>query len=144
MMTSEDQRTILMADDDEEDRFLAKEALEASGARTVLSIVGDGMELMDYLLECSLSKSNGLPDLILLDLNMPRKDGREALVEIMGEPTLRHIPIVILTTSQEEKDISFAMQSGATLFVTKPATFDEWVEMMKSLAEYWLSGHSYK
>jgi len=139
-VTSEDQLTILMADDDEEDCLLAKEALEASGAMAVLSTVEDGMELMDLLLEISPSPSNKLPNLILLDLNMPRKDGREALVEIKAEPTLRHIPIVILTTSQEEKDISFAMKAGADSFMTKPASFDEWVEMMKSIANLWLRG----
>ena len=69
---------------------------------------------------------------------MPRKDGREALIEIKAEPALQHIPIVILTTSQDENDIAFTMKAGAESFITKPATFDEWVEMMKSLAESWL------
>ena len=139
-MVSEDQRTILMADDDEEDCFLAKEALEASGAMAVLSTVENGIKLMDCLLGSSSSKANKLPNLILLDLNMPRKDGREALVEIKAEPTLKNIPIVILTTSQEEEDISFSMRAGADLFMTKPATFEEWVEMMKSFADRWLDG----
>ena len=139
-MVSEDQRTILMADDDEEDCFLAKEALEASGVMAVLSTVEDGIQMMDYLLRNSPSKTNKLPNLILLDLNMPRKDGREALVEIKAEPTLKNIPIVILTTSQEEEDISFSMKAGADLFMTKPATFEEWVEMMKSFADRWLDG----
>ena len=139
-MVSEDQRTILMADDDEEDCFLAKEALEASGVMAVLSTVEDGIQMMDYLLRNSPSKTNKLPNLILLDLNMPRKDGREALVEIKAEPTLKNIPIVILTTSQEEEDISFSMKAAADLFMTKPATFEEWVEMMKSFADRWLDG----
>jgi len=139
-MVSEDQRTILMADDDEEDCFLAKETLEASGVMAVLSTVEDGIQLMNHLLPNSPSKTNKLPNLILLDLNMPRKDGREALVEIRAEPTLKNIPIVILTTSQEEEDISFAMRAGADLFMTKPATFEEWVEMMKSFADRWLDG----
>jgi CheY-like chemotaxis protein len=139
-MVSEDQRTILMADDDEEDCFLAKEALEASGVMAVLSTVEDGIQLMDYLLRSSPSKTNKLPNLILLDLNMPRKDGREALVEIKAEPTLKNIPIVILTTSQEEEDISFSMKAGADVFITKPATFEEWVEMMKSFVDRWLDG----
>ena len=139
-MVSEDQRTILMADDDEEDCFLAKEALEASGVMAVLSKVEDGIQLMDYLSRNSPSKTNKLPNLILLDLNMPRKDGREALVEIKAEPTLKNIPIVILTTSQEEEDISFSMKAAADLFMTKPATFEEWVEMMKSFADRWLDG----
>jgi len=69
---------------------------------------------------------------------MPRKDGREAIIEIKAEPALKHIPIVILTTSKEEKDVAFSLKAGATAFITKPATFDEWVEIMKSLAESWL------
>jgi CheY-like chemotaxis protein len=129
-----------MADDDQEDCFLAKEALEASGAKVVLSTVDNGMELMDRLSESSWPKSDKLPNLILLDLNMPRKDGREALVEIKAHPTLQHIPIVILTTSQEERDISFAMKAGADSFVTKPSTFEEWVGMMRSFANRWLGG----
>ena len=106
----------------------------------VLSTVEDGIQMMDYLLRNSPSKTNKLPNLILLDLNMPRKDGREALVEIKAEPTLKNIPIVILTTSQEEEDISFSMKAAADLFMTKPATFEEWVEMMKSFADRWLDG----
>jgi CheY-like chemotaxis protein len=70
---------------------------------------------------------------------MPRKDGREALLEIKAEPALQHIPIVILTTSKEEKDISFAMKAGANSFITKPATFEEWVRIIECLAERWLS-----
>jgi CheY-like chemotaxis protein len=125
-----------MADDDEEDCFLAGEAFSESGARATFSCVEDGMELMEYLLERSGRRD--LPDLILLDLNLPRKDGREALLEIKAEPAFAHIPILILTTSKEEKDIAFAMRAGASSFITKPATFDKWVEIMKSLAEHWL------
>ena len=76
--------------------------------------------------------------LILIDMNMSRKDGRKALVEIKSEPALQHIPIVILTSSEEQQDVDFTMKAGAESFITKPATFDEWVEMMKSLAESWL------
>jgi CheY-like chemotaxis protein len=127
-----------MADDDAEDCMLAAEAFEACGARADFSCVEDGIELMDYLAEGSGSEAGGLPDLILLDLNMPRMDGREALLEIKAEPALQHIPIVILTTSEEEKDISFSLRAGASSFITKPATFDGWVEIMKSLAKLWL------
>ena len=127
-----------MADDDAEDCMLATDAFGESGARATFSCVEDGMELMDYLSERFRSKINGLPDLILLDLNMPRKDGREALLEIKAEPAFRNIPIVILSTSKEDRDIAFSMKAGANSFLTKPATFDEWVEIMKSLAELWL------
>jgi CheY-like chemotaxis protein len=138
-VTRDDERSVLMADDDEEDCFLANEAFLVGGAKATFSCVEDGIELMDYLSERSSSKATGLPDLILLDLNMPRKDGREALLEIKAESALQHIPIVILTTSKEEKDISFAMKAGANSFITKPATFEEWVLIIECLAERWLS-----
>ncbi len=127
-----------MADDDEEDCFLAKEAFKVSAVHAAFSFVENGVELMDYLSERSCSEAASLPDLILLDLNMPRKDGREALLEIKAEPALKGIPIVILTTSAEEKDISFTMNAGADSFITKPATFSEWVGIMKDLADQWL------
>jgi CheY-like chemotaxis protein len=78
-----------------------------------------------------------MPDVILLDLSMPRKDGREALLEIKSYPELQPIPIVILTTSEEEEDIAFCIKAGANEFITKPATFKEWVGIMKSLSRYW-------
>lgn len=137
-MEGKDRQAVLMADDDEEDCFLAKEAFSESGVNATFSCVQDGMELMEYLSELSRSEANGLPDLILLDLNMPRKDGREALLAIKADPVLQHIPVVILTTSQEEKDISFSMKAGAKSFITKPATFEEWGGIMKSLAKLWL------
>jgi CheY-like chemotaxis protein len=127
-----------MADDDMEDCLLAAEAFSESGAKASFSCVEDGEELMDYLSEHSRPEIERLPALILLDLNMPRKDGREALLEIKAEPGLKNIPIVILTTSEEQRDISFTMNAGAESFITKPATFDGWIEIMKSLAESWL------
>jgi CheY-like chemotaxis protein len=131
-------RKILMADDDEEDCFLAKEAFKAIGMTPYFSFVADGIELMDSLAELSGSNSNRLPDLILLDLNMPRKDGREALREIKSIPAFQHIPVVILTTSAEEDDMVLSRKAGANTFMTKPATFDEWIGLMKSVAECWL------
>ena len=138
-MARNDQHTVLMADDDEEDCFLAGEAFLESGTKAVFSCVEDGIELMEYLSEHSRSKADGLPDLILLDLNMPRKDGRQVLLEMKSDPLLRRIPIVILTTSREKEDVDFTMKAGAESFVTKPATFDDWVRIMKGLAEKWLS-----
>ncbi len=129
-----------MADDDEEDCVLAAEAFAESGAKADFSCVLDGIELMQRLSARRLSETVELPNLILLDLNMPRKDGREALLEIKGDPALKSIPIVILTTSQEERDIAFSMKAGAESFVTKPTTFEDWVEIMKSLARSWLEG----
>ena len=141
-MAGENQQAVLMADDDEEDCMLATEAFRESGANAAFSCVLDGVELMDYLLKRSSSDAKSLPNLILLDLNMPRKDGRKALIEIKSDPALQRIPIVILTTSEEQKDIAFTMKAGAETFITKPATFDEWVEIMKSLAKSWLARQS--
>jgi CheY-like chemotaxis protein len=132
-------KTVLMADDDAEDCWLATAAFAETGSKASFSYVLDGVELMNHLTEHSRSVAKRLPDLILLDLNMPRKDGREALVEIKSEPALQHIPIVILTTSEEQGDVELTLKGGAESFITKPATFDEWVEMMKSLAESWLN-----
>jgi CheY-like chemotaxis protein len=134
------QKTILMADDDEDDCFLAREALEAGNVKAVFSSVADGVELMESLLRpVGDSEGRSLPDLILLDLNMPRKDGRQTLLEIRANPSLRHIPVVVLTTSQEERDRLFMKKAGADSFITKPVTFDEWVEIMKHLQEIWLT-----
>ncbi len=131
-------KTVLMADDDAEDCWLATEAFAESGAKASISCVLDGIELMKYLTEHSRSEAKRLPDLILLDLNMPGKDGREALIEIKSDSALQHIPIVILTTSEQQEDADFTLKAGAESFITKPATFGEWVEMMKSLAERWI------
>jgi CheY-like chemotaxis protein len=138
-LAKKDQFTVLMADDDEDDCFLAENAFLEISTKVAFFCIEDGLELMNYLSEHSKSELlNGLPNLILLDLNMPRKDGRQALREIKAEPILGNIPIVILTNSKEEKDISFSMEAGAELFITKPANFDEWVKIMKSLTERWL------
>jgi CheY-like chemotaxis protein len=127
-----------MADDDAEDCMLAAQAFSESGAKVAFSSVADGVELMDYLSEHSRSEARRLPDLILLDLNMPRKNGWQALSEIKSEPAFQHVPIVILTSSQEQEDADFTMKAGAASFITKPGTFDEWVGVMKSLTESWL------
>jgi len=132
-------KIVLMADDDPEDCMLATEAFRESGAKAAFSCVEDGMELISHLSQCSRSEEKRLPSLILLDLSMPRKDGLQALMEIKSDPALRHIPIVILTTSEEKKEAALAMEAGAESFITKPAIFDEWVRMMRSLEKSWLS-----
>jgi CheY-like chemotaxis protein len=132
---------ILMADDDADDRLLTKRALEASRVINELRFVQDGEELMDYLLRRSQyadAESAPWPGLILLDLNMPRKDGREALQEIKGHPELRRIPVVIMTTSKAEEDIFRSYDLGANSFITKPVTFERLVELMKTLGAYWI------
>jgi len=132
-------KAVIMADDDEEDCLLATEAFAYSGSDAGFSCVEDGIKLMEYLEDRSRAAPGRLPNLILLDLNMPRKDGRRALLEIQSDPALRHIPIVILTTSKEQRDIDSSLEAGAKSFITKPGTFDQWIEIMKSLAENWLN-----
>jgi len=132
--------TILLADDDADDRMMASEALEESRLANDLRCVEDGEELMDYLLrrgKYSQPDSAPRPGLILLDLNMPKKDGREALREIKSEPTLRTIPVVVLTTSQAEEDIYRTYDLGVNSFITKPVNFESLVALMKTLGKYW-------
>jgi two-component system response regulator len=132
---------ILMADDDADDRMLTKDALEESRVLNELRFVEDGEELMDYLTrrgKYTDSEDAPRPGLILLDLNMPKKDGREALKEIKSDPNLRRIPVVIMTTSKAEEDIFRSYDFGASSFITKPVTFDRLVELMRTLGEYWV------
>lgn len=140
MITPHKPISILMADDDADDRMLAQNALAASRLVNELYVVADGQELMDYLkrqgeYECPATSPR--PGVILLDLNMPRKDGFEALAEIRTDPALRQIPVVILTTSKAEEDIYKGYDLGANSFVTKPVTFEGLVEAMKALGQYW-------
>jgi CheY-like chemotaxis protein len=132
--------TILYADDDPEDRMLVEEALRASRLRNELHFVEDGEELMDYLYrrgKFAHFAGRPLPGLILLDLNMPRKDGREALSEIKSDPALRAIPVVVLTTSKAEEDILRAYDLGAGSFVVKPVTFQSLTELVQILQRWW-------
>jgi CheY-like chemotaxis protein len=132
--------TILLADDDPDDRMLAKEAFVESRLRNRLETVEDGEELMDYLQgrgEYSGTNAKPKPDLILLDLNMPRKDGREALREIKSSPDLRRIPIVVLTTSKADEDVIRTYDLGVNSFITKPVTFEALVEVLTALGRYW-------
>ena len=132
--------TILLADDDADDRMLAKEALDESRVANELRFVEDGEQLIDYLYHrgpFADPQSSPRPGLILLDLNMPRKDGREALKDIKSDPSLRHIPIVVLTTSKAEEDIYRTYDLGVNSFITKPVTFDGLVTVMRTLGRYW-------
>jgi CheY-like chemotaxis protein len=132
--------TILMADDDPDDRDLARTAMEESRLANELRFVEDGEELTDYLGRRGRyadPKSSPRPGLILLDLNMPRKDGREALREIKRDPALRQIPVVVLTTSKAEEDILRSYDLGANCFITKPVTFEGLVEVVKVLDKHW-------
>lgn len=131
---------ILMADDDPEDRLLAEDALDEARLANELHFVIDGEELMDYLHRRGNYihlLDHPLPGLILLDLNMPRKDGREALSEIKSDATLRKIPVIVLTTSQAEIDIVRSYDLGVNSFISKPVSFEGLVDMMKVLGLYW-------
>jgi two-component system, response regulator len=132
--------TILLADDDADDRMLTRDAFEESRIRNVLETVNDGEELMDYLNhrgKYSGDAARPHPSLILLDLNMPRKDGREALREIKTSPTLRNIPVVVLTTSKAEEDILRTYDLGVNSFIIKPVTFDGMVDVIRTIGKYW-------
>jgi len=132
--------TILCAEDDPEDRMLVEDAMEDSRLVNDLHFVEDGEQLMDYLYrrgEFTELSNAPLPGLILLDLNMPKKDGREALEEIKADPDLRRIPIVVLTTSKAEEDILRTYDLGVSGFVVKPVTFETLVSIMKTVSKYW-------
>ncbi|MFY8350488.1 response regulator [Pseudoalteromonas sp. SSM20] len=132
---------ILMADDDEDDRLLTQDALEESRVLNNLYFVNDGVELLAYLNNQAPfedTQKYPRPSIILLDLNMPRMDGREALKRIKETPHLRAIPVVILTTSKQEEDKLRGYDLGAASYITKPVTFEGLVELMKQLGKYWI------
>jgi CheY-like chemotaxis protein len=132
--------TVLMADDDADDRMLAKDAWEESRPASELEFVEDGEQLLDYLRHrgrYSDLAAAPLPNIILLDLNMPKKDGREALREIKSDPLLRKIPVIVLTTSRADEDVARSYDLGVNSFIVKPARFEALVEVMRCLAEYW-------
>lgn len=131
---------ILIADDDADDRYMTREALEENRLANEIRFVVDGEDLMDYLQlrgKYSDPQSAPRPGLILLDLNMPKKDGREALAEIKADPDLRQIPVVVLTTSKAHEDILRTYDLGVNSFITKPVSFTALTEVMKALAKYW-------
>ncbi|HEY9810447.1 MAG TPA: response regulator [Halomicronema sp.] len=133
---------ILIADDDPDDQLLASEAIEEIKLPAELYCVKDGEELLDYLYQrgaFSNPESAPRPTIILLDLNMPKKDGRQALAEIKADANLRLIPVVVLTTSNAQVDIKQAYDGGASSFITKPMTFDALVDVMLTLSKYWFN-----
>lgn len=133
--------TVLVADDDEDDRRFIRRAWETNRAIEELRFVEDGQELTDYL-NHSGKYTNPVsappPWLILLDLNMPRKDGRQALREIKSDLVLRNIPIVVLTTSEAEQDICRSYELGANSYITKPPTLGGLVDVLQVLGKYWI------
>jgi CheY-like chemotaxis protein len=133
--------TILLAEDDADDRLLVKEALAEGRVLNDLRSVEDGEELLAYLRRQGRyadPEESPRPGLVLLDLNMPRKDGREALREIKADPDLKRIPVVVMTTSKAEEDVLRSYDLGANSYVTKPVTFERLVELMKVMGRYWI------
>jgi CheY-like chemotaxis protein len=130
-----------LADDDEEDRELTRDALQDARLANEMRFAVDGQDLMDYLKRegayADPSADAPRPGIILLDLNMPKKDGREALAEIKSDPSLRRIPIVVLTTSKDEEDVFRTYDLGVSSFITKPVTFAGLVDVMRTWTRYW-------
>lgn len=131
---------ILLAEDDDDDYLLTQDAFREAHLLNTMHRVKDGEELMDYLLKRGAYEQAlhaPWPCLILLDLNMPRKDGREALAEIKSNPDLRRIPVVVLTTSKADEDILRTYDLGVNSFIRKPVGFSQLVEVVKVLGQYW-------
>lgn len=131
---------ILIADDDSEDRLMIKEVFEENKLGSDLHFVEDGEELMDYLRQKGKYAGNGVAaplDLILLDLNMPKKDGREALREIKSDPKLKSIPVIVLTTSKIKEDVLKTYNLGVNCFISKPSSYSGLIEVTKSIVKYW-------
>ena len=132
---------ILMADDDADDRFLAADALREARVHNRINFVTNGEELMDYLLRRDIYDNDEkypLPGLILLDLNMPRMDGREALKEMKQNNRLKRIPVVVLTTSKAEEDVLRSYDLGVSGYIAKPVSFEGLIEVMRAIGRYWI------
>jgi chemotaxis family two-component system response regulator Rcp1 len=130
---------ILMVEDNPDDVELTVEALKDGKVANILTVVRDGEEAMAYLRGEEEYQGSVRPDLILLDINMPRKDGREVLKEIKDDPRLRRIPVVILTTSEAEEDILHTYDLHANCYITKPVDFDQFLRVVKSIEDFWLT-----
>jgi CheY-like chemotaxis protein len=136
-MTADDSQpiSVLLVEDDPGDVVLIEEAFEHNKVRNLLKIVGDGVEAMNYL----RAPESDRPDLVLLDLNLPRKDGREVLAEIKSDPELRSIPVVVLTTSKAEEDILRSYDLHANAYVTKPVDFDRFIEVVRLIDDFFVT-----
>ena len=135
-MTEDDSQpiSVLLVEDDPGDVVLIEEAFEHNKVRNTLTIVGDGVEAMAHL-----RSEAARPDLVLLDLNLPRKDGREVLAEIKSDPALRSIPVVVLTTSKAEEDILRSYDLHANAYVTKPVDFNRFIEVVRQIDEFFVT-----
>lgn len=141
MKQSKEPKTILIADDNPDDRKLIQNAFEKVRSVPVLHLFEDGEELLDYLYcrgNYTQPAAAPWPSLILVDLNMPKKGGREILLEIKAHPELRRVPVVVLTTSKAKKDILHAYNLGVSSYIIKPVKFEALVDIVATLAKYWL------
>jgi chemotaxis family two-component system response regulator Rcp1 len=130
---------ILLVEDNPADVRLTQEALkEAANARTRLHVAGDGVEALEFLHRQGDFAAAPRPDLMLLDLNLPRVDGRQVLAEVKGDPDLRRIPVVVLTTSPSEDDILHAYDQHVNSYIRKPVDLDEFLHVLKAIDHYWL------
>lgn len=129
---------VLIADDDSDDQLMLKDAFKDCGIYNQIHFLENGIDLMYYLNRAKNSGFKDMPALILLDLNMPKKDGREVLVEIKSDPVLKFIPVVIFTTSKSLTDIRSTYSNGANSYVAKPSTYEELLEIIRNIGEYWL------
>ena len=130
---------ILLVEDSPTDVLLAREALEHAKVLNTLHVVDDGVEALEFLRARGKYSGAARPDLVLLDLNLPRKDGREVLAEIKADPSLKLIPVVVLTTSKAEEDILRAYGLHANCFVTKPVDFDQFTNVVKAIENFWFT-----
>ena len=130
---------ILLVEDSPSDAALTIEALEAGKVANKLTLVEDGVEAMEFLKRSGKYAKASRPDLIMLDLNLPRKDGREVLAEIKNDPDLMIIPIIVLTTSRSDKDILQSYQLNANCYITKPVDFTQFIDVVKSIEKFWLT-----
>jgi two-component system response regulator len=130
---------ILLVEDNPGDVELTEDALRKSKVATRVSVVGDGEDAMDYLNHRGGYENDPTPDLVLLDLNLPRKDGMEVLREMREDPNLKHIPVVILTTSEAERDILAGYRLGANCFISKPVDLTEFRMVVESIDDFWFT-----
>jgi len=130
---------VLLVEDDEGDVLMTREALDEGKVFNRLSVVGDGVEALEYLRREGRYADAARPDLVLLDLNLPKRDGRQVLEEIKNDDELRRIPVVVLTTSEAEEDVVRSYDLHANAYVTKPVDFDRFVEVIQQIDEFFIS-----
>lgn len=130
---------ILLVEDNPGDVELTQDALRRSKVATKVSVVTDGEDAMEHLRQQSVHQNGATPDLVLLDLNLPRKDGMEVLREMKDDPHLKHIPVVILTTSEAERDILASYKLGANCFISKPVDLNEFRKVVESIDDFWFT-----